>query len=102
MKIADKFEKVSEVKFNSCAGAIDGILIWILKPSEEDANDAGCGQRIFFVVVRGKLGLTARQFPMSVVDFWIYQLNYRVHLWTALRLREAGGWVIKEWACSVW
>jgi len=69
LKIAHEFENVSEVKFNNCAGAIDGILIWILKPSEEIANDAGCGQRNFFVVVRGILGLTARQFPTSVVDF---------------------------------
>jgi hypothetical protein len=72
LKIADKFEKVSEGKFNNCAGAINGILIWILKPSEQDANEAGCGQKIFFVVVRGNLGSTARQFSMSVVDFWIY------------------------------
>jgi hypothetical protein len=87
LKIADKFEKVSKEKFNNCAGAIDGILIWILKPSKEDVNDAGCGRRIFFVVVRGNLGLT-RQFPTSVVDIWIHQLDYRVHLWTAMRLRE--------------
>ena len=43
LKIADKFEKVSKVKFNNCAGAIEYILIWILKSSEEDVNDAGCG-----------------------------------------------------------
>ncbi len=42
----------------------------------------------FFVVVRGNSGLTAWQFPTSVVDFWIYRLDYWVHLWTALRLRE--------------
>jgi hypothetical protein len=42
LKIAHKFENVSKVNFNNCAGAIDGILIWILKPSEEDANEAGC------------------------------------------------------------
>ncbi len=38
----------------------------------------------FFVVVRGNSGLTARQFPTSMVDFWMYQLDYRVHLRTAL------------------
>jgi hypothetical protein len=43
LKIAHKFENVSKVKFNNCAGAIGGILIWILKPFEEDANEAGCG-----------------------------------------------------------
>jgi hypothetical protein len=43
LKIAHEFDNVSRVKFNNCAGAIDGILIWILKPSKEDANEAGCG-----------------------------------------------------------
>jgi len=43
LKIAHEFENVSKVKFNNCAGAIDSILIWILKPFEEGANDAGCG-----------------------------------------------------------
>jgi hypothetical protein len=43
---------VSEVNFSNCAGAIDGILIWILKPSEEDAANAGCGRKKFFVVAR--------------------------------------------------
>jgi hypothetical protein len=56
LKIADKYDNVSKEKFNNCAGAIDGILIWILKPSEEDANEAGCGWREFFVVVRRNLG----------------------------------------------
>jgi hypothetical protein len=56
LKITHDFENVSKVKFSNCAGAIDGILIWILKPSEEDANEAGCGRRIFFVVARENLG----------------------------------------------
>jgi hypothetical protein len=53
LKIAHTFEYVSKVNFNNCAGAINSILIWILKPSKEDANEAGCEQRIFCVVVRG-------------------------------------------------
>ncbi len=56
LKIACEFQNVSEVQFSNCASAIDGILIWILKPLEEDANNAGCGQRIFFVVTRENLG----------------------------------------------
>ena len=56
LKIADKFENVSQVKFNNCAGAINGILIWIFKPSEEDTNEAGCGRRKFFCGRKGKLG----------------------------------------------
>jgi hypothetical protein len=50
----DSFQSVSEVKFSSCGGAIDGILIWILKPSKEDAAMAGCGRRKFFCGCKGK------------------------------------------------
>ena len=57
LKIAHEFENVSKVKFNNCAGAIDGILIWILKPSEEDANDAGCRRSKVFCGCKGKFGL---------------------------------------------
>jgi hypothetical protein len=60
LKIAHEFENVSEVKFSNCGGAIDGILIWILKPSEEDANDAGCGRRNFFCGRKGKFGLNCQ------------------------------------------
>ena len=51
LKIAREFQNVSEVQFSNCAGAIDGILIWILKPSEEDAINAGCGRRKFWTPV---------------------------------------------------
>ncbi len=60
LKIAHEFENVSKVKFNNCAGAIDGILIWIIKPSEEIANDAGCGQRKFFCGRKGNIGLNCQ------------------------------------------
>jgi hypothetical protein len=59
LKIAHEFENVSEVNFN-CAGAIDGILIWILKPSKEDVNEAGCGQRKLFCGRKGKFGLNCQ------------------------------------------
>jgi len=55
LKIAHKFQSVSEVTFSNSAGAINGILIWILKPSEEDAAKAGCGRKTFFVVARESL-----------------------------------------------
>lgn len=32
-KIADNFRKISSVGFVCCAGTIDGLLIWILKPT---------------------------------------------------------------------
>jgi hypothetical protein len=61
LKIAYKFENLSEVKFNNCAGAIDDILIWILKPSEEDANEDGCllnRIRVSVDIATGPIGAT--------------------------------------------
>ena len=60
LEIARKFQSVSEVNFSNCAGAIDGILIWILKPSEEDATNAGCGRKKFFCGRKGKFGLNCQ------------------------------------------
>ncbi len=42
------FANVSTADFGCCAGAIDGILIWIHKPSLKDCKDAGCSQGKFF------------------------------------------------------
>jgi hypothetical protein len=60
LKIAREFQNVSEVQFSNCAGAIDGILIWIIKPLEEDAINAGCGRRKFFCGRKGKFGLNCQ------------------------------------------
>jgi hypothetical protein len=60
LEIACKFQSVSELNFSNCAGAIDGILIWILKPSEEDATNAGCGRKKFFCGRKGKFGLNCQ------------------------------------------
>jgi hypothetical protein len=48
-QIASAFCKASTIGFSSCAGAIDGILIWIAKPSEIDAAKCGVGRKKFFV-----------------------------------------------------
>jgi hypothetical protein len=58
---------VSEVQFSNIAGAIDGILIWILKPLEEDANNAGCGRRNFFLWSQGKIWA---ELPGSFRPLW--------------------------------
>ena len=56
LEIACKFQSVSELNFSNCTVAIDGILIWMLKPSYEDAANAGCGTRKkFFLRVKGKV-----------------------------------------------
>jgi hypothetical protein len=50
-QIAAAFCEASTVAFDNCAGAIDGLLIWIQKPSttKEDADCSGVGQKKFFL-----------------------------------------------------
>jgi hypothetical protein len=44
-KIAAAFQCASTPGIPNCAGAIDGILIWIIKPSTKDALESGIGQK---------------------------------------------------------
>jgi hypothetical protein len=59
-KIARGFCTASKVKFDCCAGAIDGILIWMHKPSLKEANRAGVGQKKFLCGRKHKFGLNCQ------------------------------------------
>jgi DDE superfamily endonuclease len=56
-EIADGFKSVSRGIFNCCAGAIDGILIWLEKPSERHCELSECGSKKFFCGRKKKFGL---------------------------------------------
>jgi hypothetical protein len=47
-KIAEAFFGKSAAGFNKCAGCIDGILIWINKPSIIELETLGIGGKKFF------------------------------------------------------
>ena len=47
-EIARGFKRKSSIGIDCCVGAIDGILIWIHKPSDSDANSIGFGPVKFF------------------------------------------------------
>jgi hypothetical protein len=47
--VAAEFKNISDAGFDCCVGAIDGILIWIHRPSESECDDAGVNSGIFFV-----------------------------------------------------
>jgi hypothetical protein len=55
--VAAGFEKKSRAGFSICAGAIDGLLIWIEKPTAEDCEVAKCGPKKFFCGRKHKFGL---------------------------------------------
>jgi hypothetical protein len=57
-KIASDFQKKSKVGLNNCGGAIDGLLIWIHKPSEKELKHViGFGDKKFFCGRKKKYGL---------------------------------------------
>jgi hypothetical protein len=56
-RIAAGFERKSKAGFAVCAGAIDGILIWIDRPTLEDCEIAKCGPKKFFCGRKKKFGL---------------------------------------------
>ena len=47
-RIADEYACLSGIGFPNCAGCVDGLLIWIEKPSEEEAKRAGIGRKKIF------------------------------------------------------
>lgn len=59
-KIAEGFKEASSVNFDCCAGAIDGILIWILKPTLADAKAVGVDQQKFMCGRKHKFGLNCQ------------------------------------------
>ena len=56
-KVAKEFENKSSIGISCCVGAIDGILIWIHKPSDSDCDMLGFGQTKFFCGRKKKFGL---------------------------------------------
>ncbi len=59
-KIAKGFKSASTVGFDNCAGAIDGILIWMLKHTVKEAAKAGVGQKKFLCGRENKFGLNCQ------------------------------------------
>jgi hypothetical protein len=56
-RIATGFERVSEVGFSNCAGAIDGVLIWMQKPMLKEAKRVGVDQAKYLCGRKSKFGL---------------------------------------------
>jgi hypothetical protein len=59
-KIAATFCEASAVKFDNCAGAIDGILIWTNKPTMKDSQKSGLGPKKLYCGRKHKFGLNCQ------------------------------------------
>ena len=55
--IANGFRKKSKVGFSNCAGAIDGMLVWIEKPYLDECDFAQTGPKKFFCGRKKKFGM---------------------------------------------
>ena len=55
--IAEKFCAASDVGFNNCAGCLDGVLIWMPKPSIREAKEANISRRKLLCARKNKFGL---------------------------------------------
>ena len=56
-EIAKGFLAKSAAGFDNCVGAIDGLLIWIQKPSPSQCVSAQCGAKQFYCGRKKKFGL---------------------------------------------
>jgi hypothetical protein len=72
LKIAEGFESMSGAGFDTVIGAIDGILIWIIKPNKSECEEAKCGSKSFFCRRKDKFGLNMRAICGNHLQFtWI-------------------------------
>mmetsp|Transcript_1390 Transcript_1390/g.2000 ORF Transcript_1390/g.2000 Transcript_1390/m.2000 type:complete len:227 (-) Transcript_1390:113-793(-) len=53
----DGFKKMSGANFDMIVGCIDGLLIWIKKPSKKECKDEKCGEKNFLCSRKNKFGL---------------------------------------------
>ena len=60
MRIARAFEQKSKVGFDNCVGAVDGILIWMHKPSEKEAKRSKVDQKKYLCGRKHKFGLNCQ------------------------------------------
>lgn len=56
MEISEGFKEKSGASFNWLIGAIDGLLIWITKPSKKCCEQAKCGEKHFLCSRKDKFG----------------------------------------------
>ena len=75
-EIAAGFERASTPKINNCAGAIDGILIWMQKPSLAEARASGIDQKKYLCGRKHKFGLNCQAVADSRGQFLDVSIIY--------------------------
>ena len=67
---------MSGANFDTVIGAIDGILIWIIKPSKREARHCGCGDKSFLCGRKGKFGLNMQAICDHLLRFRWIDINW--------------------------
>ncbi|EJK67522.1 hypothetical protein THAOC_11427, partial [Thalassiosira oceanica] len=84
--VAEGFRRKSEIGIDCCCGAVDGMLVWIHKPSTRDERVIGIGPKKFFCGRKKKFGLNMQgvcdsrgffldvevRFPGAASDFFAF------------------------------
>ncbi len=76
LRIAKEFEVIFDAKFRSCVGAIDGMLVWISKPSEKECRRIGVGSGKFYCGRKKKFGLNLQATVTSSRKFIGLSIKY--------------------------
>ena len=74
--IAKGFEAKSRAGFKNCVGAIDGMLVWIHKPTEAECKKLGVGSAKFFCGRKKKFGLNLQATCDSKNKFLNISIKY--------------------------
>lgn len=56
-KIADGFKLISKAQFENCVGCVDGMLVWIQKPTKIQCKESGVGSDRYFCERKYKFGM---------------------------------------------
>ena len=75
-EIALGFKQKSTPEFDCCVGALDGMLVWIEKPTEKDSEVAKCGTKKFFCMRKGKFGINLQAMCDSNRKFLFCNINW--------------------------
>lgn len=75
-RIAEEFRLKSRIALGNCVGAIDGILIWIHKPSEPQLKELGYGPKKFFCGRKKKYGVNMQAICDAQRRFIDYQIKH--------------------------
>ena len=73
--ISTEFSSRSKAGFNNCIGCIDGLLIWLEKPSQKQCEQVGVDSGKFYCGFRVNLGSIFKEFLMLDDDLHIFPYN---------------------------